>query len=105
MRFNQLKIPLFYQYLLSYLLLLIIPLSIIGGFVYTYYTAELKRQVTSYNERMMLQLQNNLDSNIKDIVKFSLKLSTESGLTPYALENNYNEYYAKRLLSYPETNV
>ncbi len=105
MKLKTMNQPLFYQYLLSYLFILIIPLSIIAGLVYTFFVSELEQQAKDYNERLLIQLQNNVDIHMMDIVRISVKLSSEPGLSPYSLENIYSAYQAKKILNYPETNA
>jgi two-component system response regulator YesN len=101
---TKIRLPLFYQYLLSYIFILIIPLLIIVMVVYTYFVVVLEEQLTAYNERMVVQTKDLVDAELSNIVKISLKLSSDPALSPYSMEQLYNVYRSKILLNYSETN-
>lgn len=98
MKLGKIKLPLFYQYLLSYIIVLLIPLSIVGATVYAHFVDLLKHQVTTSNRQMLIQMRDVSDAQMKAITKISVKVSSLPDLSPYRLENFHNAYRAKNLL-------
>lgn len=100
------KMPMFYKYLISYLALLIIPLLLIGLLVYQHYVTILQDEVTSNHQRMLEQIQESFDLEIKELHKMSAEIAANPELTPYQLNQNmYNAVKAKRLfLTYTSAN-
>lgn len=85
------KVPLFHKYLISYLVLLIVPLLIIGLLVYQHYVAILKEEVTSNHQQMLEQIKDSFDSTIGEMNTISAEIASRSEFTPYQLRQNmYN---------------
>lgn len=99
------KVPLFYKYILSYSVLLIIPIVIVSVFSYQHFVSILKEEIMLDHERMLEQMRDTFDTKIKEMNRISYEISMNPELTPYHLEQNmYNAYSAKRLLNFTVAN-
>lgn len=99
------KIPLFYKYLISYLILLLIPLLVIGLSVYHHYVVILKDEVTGNHQRMLEQIQGSFDLKIKEMNTIAAEIASKPELTPFQLQQDmYNAVKAKNLLTYYKSN-
>ncbi|MEK3888296.1 helix-turn-helix domain-containing protein [Bacillus sp. FSL K6-3431] len=99
------RIPLFYKYLLSYSILLIIPLIVTSLFSYKHYVSILKEEIMLGHEQMLEQMRDTFDTKIREMNTISYEISSNPELTPYYLEQNmYHAYAAKRLLNFTVAN-
>lgn len=98
------RIPLFYQYLISYTTLLLIPLIIIGSVVYGFLVNYLTEHVKANHDRILEQISHTLDANYEEMINISVKLAMKPELSPYNLTNFYNAYAMKSAMDYQEGN-
>ncbi|GHH97897.1 AraC family transcriptional regulator [Neobacillus kokaensis] len=99
------RIPLFYKYLFSYLLLLIIPILVIALFSYQHFVHILKEEIVLGQEQTLKQMRDTFDMKMKEMNTISYEISSNPELTPYHLKQNlYNAFAAKRLLNFTVAN-
>ncbi|MDR6885233.1 helix-turn-helix domain-containing protein [Bacillus sp. 3255] len=99
------KAQVFYRYLFSYFVILLIPLGLLGY----YGSLQLKQTVNHYvekmNQEMLSQLGEGVDTKIIEMNKIAARIETNPDLTPYAVTKDfYGAYQAKTLLDYRVSN-
>lgn len=101
---QRLKFSLFSQYLISYVIVLCLPILVIGSLVYSNFISIMENQVLKDNQRMLLQIKDSVDLQMRQISNISVQISSKPDLTPASLENFYNAFKARSLLGYTEGN-
>lgn len=96
--YNQKSI--FFQSLVSYLLILILPLLIVGIVVYSYFENLLQDQAMSNHQNMIEQVKTIIDDKLLEMTDIALKTSLNTELLPNALKNFYDVYRSKNSLAY-----
>jgi two-component system response regulator YesN len=109
-RFARLKklknISLFYKYLISYALLLILPVIVIGLFVNHFIVSTLQTQVQQTNRAMLEQVRDTMDGQLAEMRNIAIQLSVQREFDPERLSSNYSIYEAKDKISlYAEANA
>lgn len=91
----------FYKYMLSYILFVVILLSIVGAVVYSRFITTLRSEVETSNIAALTQIKAIIDLRIKEMKKISLQISTNPQLTSFFLNNGagYASYCAIRELN------
>lgn len=99
------RLPVFYKYLLSYVVVLLIPLAVIGFFFYQYFVSILKDEVTQSHQSMLEQIRDTVDVKFKEMNKIAVDISYKPELTPFQLEQNmHNAMTAQRMLNFTVAN-
>lgn len=101
---KQVRIPIFYQHLFIYIILLIVPLFIIGYIIHFQLLTSLKSQVTESNEQKLTQMKDIMDTKLLELHNISMQISNQPELTPYSINNFYDVFKAKKLLNYKAGN-
>jgi len=83
------KFPLFSQYFFTYFIVLLIPLSIMGYFVYFYFVQIVKDEVTTSNESMLIQMRDIVDDRWSEFNKISAQITMKHELSPEALTRSF----------------
>ncbi|QCT00957.1 hypothetical protein E6C60_0231 [Paenibacillus algicola] len=110
MRFAGLKklknLSLFYKYLISYALLLILPVIVIGLFLNHYIVSTLQTQVQQSNRAMLEQVRDTMDGQLAEMRNIAVQLSVRREFDPERLSSIYSIYEAKDKISlYAEANA
>lgn len=87
---------LFLKYLLSYVLVLCIPVFIIGTIAYSSFMHILKQEVISNNLNHLSKVQNIMDSHLKQMGKIRDQIDLDPLLKPSALSTHLDYHYAFR---------
>lgn len=77
---------LYYKYLFSYLFLLLIPLLIIAGFIYSYFFSALKTQELENNLNVLDRAKNVIETQVNQLDKISTQLYANNRLKFYYFE-------------------
>ncbi|TBL70732.1 AraC family transcriptional regulator [Paenibacillus thalictri] len=94
-----------WSYFFSYVLLVALLLSVLGGIVYTSFFDTLQRVVEHSNVASLTQIRDQVDQRFADIMKISVQISRNSKLIPHLItENEYEAIQAvNELRSYSST--
>lgn len=79
---------LYYQYLLSYVVILSIPLLVIGLFVYNHFLQTLRNEVVHSNLNILSQVKEIVDVKFGELEKIAYQISRNPDLTPYMATRN-----------------
>ncbi|WP_409345197.1 AraC family transcriptional regulator [Paenibacillus sp. MBLB4367] len=83
----------FFKYLLSYLLLLILPLAVMSYLIFKNIVVEMERQIVTANMQMLAQVRNTLDKKLASLDKIAVEISLNPQLTPYQVsQSSYSQY-------------
>ena len=82
------KSRLFFKYLISYMLILCIPLLFTSIFVFGYFSRILEKEITDGNLAVLTHINNVVDDQILEFNKISNQLFNNTKLRPYALYKN-----------------
>ncbi|WP_135554534.1 helix-turn-helix domain-containing protein [Paenibacillus cymbidii] len=95
------KQTIFLNFLVSYIIIFMIPLFILGFFVYNHFVSALQQEVERSNQNMLVHSKDNLDKTMRQMKEIAIQISNNPELTPYALGNNpYQAMLAKNMLNY-----
>jgi len=99
------RIPMFYRHLLSYIVLLFIPIILMGAFVYQHFESVLKIELISKYEGMMGQVRDELDTKFREMNNIAYDISINPELKPTLLSMNMsNAIQAKKYLNFAAGN-
>lgn len=99
------KNRIFYKYLLSYIIVLIIPIVLLGVSSYKQTVNNLYDQVSMNHMDALEQMKESIDGKLVEMNKIAAQMGMNSDLTPYALHQDfYQVYKAKSLLDYKSAN-
>lgn len=79
-RFNS---KLLYRYIISYSLVLLLPVLIIGLIAYNFFVQLLEREVTKSNLNMLTQVKDAVDVNMTELNNIAFHISGNTNLTPF----------------------
>ncbi|WP_199616352.1 helix-turn-helix domain-containing protein [Paenibacillus alkalitolerans] len=97
--------PVFYKYLASYIVVLLIPLLFLGVSGYEQIVKVIHNEVTMNNRDKLAQLKDSVDAKVIQMNKIAAEIAVNPDLTPYALTKSfYRVYEAKSLLNYKMAN-
>ncbi|WP_168735613.1 helix-turn-helix domain-containing protein [Cohnella fermenti] len=101
------KHRLFYQFLISHILIFAIPFTILSCVVYYNAVVSFKGEVESSNMFKLDQLKKTFDLMAKGLDKTASRISIDTDLTPFSVRNgSYNGVIAKdELATYKDSNV
>lgn len=100
------NMSLFYKYLISYTLLLILPVTIISLFMNQYIVSTLQTQVQQTNQAMLEQVRDTMDGQLAEMRNIAVQLSVRREFDPERLSSIYSIYEAKDKISlYAEANA
>ncbi|MCS7462866.1 helix-turn-helix domain-containing protein [Paenibacillus doosanensis] len=96
----------FYKYFLSYVILLVAILFIVGTVVYGNFITTLQNEVEASTVSSLAQIRDITDTRIREMEKISLQISSNPDLTPFKVsEEGYSSYKAiKELGKYRSSN-
>ena len=106
------KSKVYLKYIISYLVVLIIPVILLSYLIYGKFVNVLTEEVTGNTTRMLYQIRDVVDVRIQEVVDISALISTNNRITPiisnefYLEENRYPEVYnaIKELRNYKNSN-
>ncbi|MHA6483326.1 helix-turn-helix domain-containing protein [Paenibacillus sp. strain BS8-2] len=100
------KMSLFYKYLISYALLLILPVLVTGFFAYQYFVGMLQTQVLQSNHGMLEQVRDTMDTELSEMRNIAIQLSVKREFDPDQLGEAFAVYEAKEKISlYADANT
>jgi two-component system, response regulator YesN len=76
----------FYKYFFSYILILVIVLIILGAVVYGGFITTLKHEVQYSNISALIQLQNTIDTRMKELNRTTISINSNALLKPYKMQ-------------------
>lgn len=79
---------LFYQYLFSYVVILLLPLIVLSLFVYSYVLNVLKEEIYSNNVNALQKVQNTVEAHLQNITSLEHKVYLDSILEGFVLMND-----------------
>ncbi|MFC5401565.1 AraC family transcriptional regulator [Cohnella soli] len=83
----------FFKYLLSYLLLLILPLAAMSYLIFKNIVVEMERQIVTSNMQMLTQVRDTVDKKLANLDRIAVELSLNPQLTPYQVsQSSYSQY-------------
>lgn len=95
----------FSKYLFSYVILLLIPLLLLGYYMYDQFGKSLIQEVSLNHLHNLSQIKYDVENKIEEMNNIALQISLTPELTPFALTNNFlNVYRSKTLLNYKMAN-
>ncbi|MEK3910329.1 helix-turn-helix domain-containing protein [Paenibacillus sp. FSL H7-0331] len=80
------KSKLFFRYLVSYIIILLIPLLIFGLLIYYNFFKVLETELNVSNKNMLLHLQENLDNRLIELNKIAYQIYSNPLLTAYNMK-------------------
>jgi two-component system response regulator YesN len=83
------KRSLFYKYLLSYLLIGIIPVIVLGCILYINSVGHFQKEIASFHISKLKQAQLDMDNSISTLQKIALQISMDSKLSSYSISEAY----------------
>ena len=90
---------LFYRYLISYLVTLLLPLVLVMAFVFVRFTTILKEEVLSGAAESLARVETVLDMSISDLYRLPAALAVNDQLLPLSQEaSSYRKYLMVREL-------
>lgn len=106
------KSKVYLKYIISYLIVLIIPVILLSFLIYGKFVSVLTDEVTGNTTRMLYQIRDVVDVRIQEVVDISALISTDNRISPiisnefYLRENRYPEVYnaIKELRNYKNSN-
>ncbi|MEK3885630.1 cache domain-containing protein [Paenibacillus sp. PL2-23] len=96
---------LFWQYLLSYVFVLLLPLLVIGSLLYWQLVDTVKDKDLANNQKMLNQMKDVVDVKFAEMNRIAVQISESPELTPYYITQNfYHALMARRLMNYTVAN-
>ncbi|HEY0829138.1 MAG TPA: helix-turn-helix domain-containing protein [Bacilli bacterium] len=92
------KRSLFYNYLISYLLIVSIPVIVLGFILYRNSVVQFQSEIASFNISKLTQAQTSIDNGISSLQQTAFQMSVDSKLAPYALDQGYKLVETSTLL-------
>ena len=97
--------PLFYRYLLSYVVLLLIPILLIGLLNYQKFVGILQEEITLGHRHVLEQARSTFEGKISEMNKIAIEVSSKPELSPYKLNKSMSYALdAKDALRYTAAN-
>lgn len=84
------KSLLFYRYLLSYLLIFLLPFTVISFSFYYISTNNVREAITNSNVEKLEQVRDLLDERLSELRNIAVRISLDKELTPYKLSQAYS---------------
>lgn len=84
-RFNS---KLLYKYVVTYVVILLLPVMMVGFFVYQYFIQLLEDEVTRSNLNLLSQVKENVDVKMTELHNIAFHISGNTRLTPYQVTKN-----------------
>lgn len=96
----------FYKYFLSYIALLFIILSILGGAVYRNFIYTLKAEVEDSNISALIQVRNSMNVRIKELERIAIDIESNPLLANFRISNGGHDSYlgVRELVKYKASN-
>ena len=83
----------FYRYILSYALVLILPVALLFGMSYSYLIDRFSKEISESNTRLLSQAQEDLDARIEQLINISYMVQNNAVLN---LRTNEGDVVAAR---------
>src|SRR5699024_9132918 len=84
------KSMLFYKYLISYLIIFLLPFTTISIIFYNMSTNNLKKEIINSNMAKLEQVRDLTDARISELSDIAMRISFDHRLTPYKLNQPYS---------------
>ena len=78
----------YYRFLFSYLVMLLIPILVIGSLVYRQVARVFTEDAVAANTAVLEQIQKNIDQHLIDMKRVASQISLNPALTPFAIRNS-----------------
>lgn len=92
------KSRLLFRYALSYILIFLIPLSVVTVFIYENAVKSLRIEIEQANVNQLNQVKMTIDSRVSELLEISGKIAYDERLTPYMVRHPYYSREAIRAL-------
>ena len=89
MKRSYLKSHLFLQYMISYLVILVLPLVLFAVFIYESAAGNLRSEMEHSHLNQLTQARKTVDSRIKELSTIASRISYDARLTSYRLHDPY----------------
>lgn len=77
------KVPMLYKYLLSYAIILIIPIAVLILAAYQHAVRNFEQQVIASQKQQLYQMMDMMDAKMQGMVSIAAELSTDPSLSPF----------------------
>lgn len=95
----------FYKYLLSFVLVLLLPIGLLGYYGKLQVSGLIQHYVDKSNQDMLNQLKESVDARLLEMNQIAARIAGNPNLTPYAVTKDaYSAYLTKPLLDYKISN-
>ncbi|WP_284645182.1 helix-turn-helix domain-containing protein [Paenibacillus silviterrae] len=94
------KMPLFYRYLLSYVLVLGIPILVIGLTLYSHIVNLMREQAFEANRKVLTQVSDIVDSKFREFMNIAGTISNSSDFSTKPPQNPYEISMVRKRLNY-----
>lgn len=95
---------LFFRHLMSYIVVFVIPLLILGFYAYSHFTAVVTDNFNQSKEEAMNLIRDQLNLKMADVLNISQQLSKNSDLKPHTMNTFNGFYFSVERLNYPSAN-
>lgn len=86
------KYKTFTKYLVSYAIVLLIPLIILSAIMYNSFTQLLKDEANKSSNEMLLSVKDSIDSRIEELNKIAIQISSNSYLKSYSISSEDSNF-------------
>ena len=84
-KYSSKKFSQLYKYFISYIALLVVVLSVLGGIVYKNFIFTLQKEVEMSNISIINQIQETIDTRMKEMERTALSIHSNPNLKPYKI--------------------
>jgi AraC-like DNA-binding protein len=98
------KPSLFYQYLLSYMVLLFLPLAAVGVLGYDHFADILRNQVLDSNRNHIAQIGDSMDTKLNEMANIATQISLNNSLVRYKAQDLNATFNTFKQLNYSGAN-
>ncbi len=88
-KFKWLKSRLLYKYIVSYLLIFLVPFSVLSFIVYKNSVSSLREEIEQANISKLEQVKQLTDERMNELETLAARISYDPRLTPYMVSDDY----------------
>ncbi|MBD2844396.1 AraC family transcriptional regulator [Paenibacillus sp. IB182496] len=101
---NKSRTPTFAKFLVSYMVVLLLPFLVVWFFLYAHFERVQTEQVYGSALNDLNQMKNIIESNINETYNMAARIAAEEELSPHYLQEFYHVYRSQKLLNYTTDN-
>ncbi|WP_172840476.1 helix-turn-helix domain-containing protein [Virgibacillus phasianinus] len=87
--FNRIRSRLLYKYIVSYLLVFLVPFMIMSGIIYYNSVSSLRQEIEQSNINKLEQVESITDERMKELATLAARISYDPRLTPFMFSHGY----------------